>query len=201
MSRYDIDVRKVLRTAVWFANATVRSTAQVERRFAQAVRAPAAFMTIPAEHVHAYRGGSAPPGVEPHPHKRGDQGVMGDLLTAAIGFPRLAGPERAALLHRVREKVAAKVHPAPEVIIPKRGPARLGWQTRVDGVEGAMYFAAFVLLSDPRQQRRVGICAFEDCDRFFYAENRGGEQQRHCCPAHSNRDRQRRHRARKASRK
>lgn len=174
--------RELVKLLVWFAQARIKSTAQVERRFMKVTKQTATtFKEIHAEDVDSYR--------------NVDQPRARDWLLKVIALERgnLSAAERLAFQQQIAAFVVEKITKHPRPVFGRT--FRLEWETPLDGVEVTTAYAVALLLADPMLRRRVGHCANEDCNKFFFDDReRGGMRKDYCCTTHSDKDRKRRQR-------
>jgi hypothetical protein len=182
MNRND---KRLIETLVWFVNAKILSTRQVEERFRRATRSPI-FQVIPPEHVAAYR------------H---DQLKARDWLAQAVGFDRKTPEEQQVFARLVSGNVTDKIN-AMLVAGYAGGRFQVEWITLLSGVEATLAYACALLLGDASLRRRIGLCAYEKCSKFFLDRRvRGGKAKAYCTQAHSDVDRVNRWRRMQAARK
>ena len=179
MNRNDAQAIKAL---VRFLNLkSIESTRQVEDIF-RVASAGRRFRVLKQGEVAPYRD---------------DQERAHDLLLEVIAFRHKSAVERRPVLETVKRLLGTKAHAIAQVDLSGRRPV-LRWVTTLDGVEAAFAYALAVLASDPLARRRVGFCALETCDLFFYDDRqRGGKKQAYCCDKHSSLGRVRRHRGKR----
>jgi hypothetical protein len=182
MNRYDAQAIKAIKALVSFLNLkSIESTRQVEAIF-RVASAGRRFRVLKQEEVAAYLA---------------DRKRARDLLLDVIAFPHKSAVERRPVLEAIKRLLGTKAHAIAQVDLSGRRPV-LRWITTLDGVEATFAYALAVLASDPMARRRVGFCALEACDLFFYNDRqRGGKQQAYCCEKHSSLDRVRRLRRRR----
>lgn len=177
--------QRLIRTLVWFANLDIRSTRQVEQKFATATVPwrSSPLWTIPPEHVDAYRA---------------DAERLRGWLKQMIGFGKPEAGDQTAFVHEIESQVK-KLVPVTFTFQVGKG---FGWRPQPDmrGIEGAVVYGCAVILSDDMTRRRLGQCAKEGCANFFWDDrDRGGRAKAYCSTAHSDADRVSRWRRMKAA--
>ena len=175
--------RELLGLLVWFAQVRIKSTAQVERRFMRVTRRTTeTFQEIDPEKVDSYR--------------THDQPQAKDWLLRVIAFDKMSEAQRNSFQRKIAKVVEEKVRAYPSPVVSKQG-FKLTWDVTLDGVEETIAYTIALLLNDPKLRRRVGLCAFEECEKFFFDDRkRGGKDKGYCSTRHSDRDRKQRQRRR-----
>lgn len=179
----DRNEAKLISASIAFANwRDLGSTDRVEAHFRKASSSPQ-WQAIPPDQLSAYQA---------------DQSELRGWLLGAMSYDKATKISRESLANRVINELRGVVHGVGRVEFAG-GRLTVTWGTILPGVRSCTAYTAALLLDDTRNLRfRLGHCAYEECDRFFFdTRPRPGKGRRYCeicTKKHASSDRQRRYR-------